>query len=440
MSVEPRNLRTKAEEQIAAEYQARRDGLPGGREALARRDAAYAAFAAMGLPHRRVEAWKYTDLRALLRAFPPLAGPAPEAKAAEIARTDLLGDLDRARIVVANGVYQPGLSDLAGTEGVTVRSVAEVLAIAPERIGSLVSDTEDAMVALNTALMQGGVVVTIAQNAKPSRPIEIVHLSAVDAPASAFVRNVVDIGVGASVRIVESFLGSVAAYHVNALTELAIGDGARVSWSRLQAEGRAAQHIGTLIARLGRDVSFDHLIVNSGAALSRWQAKVRLGAPGTRIGLYGANMLAGRDHGDLSLVVEHAAPHTTSRELFKNVIDGAGHGVFQGRIVVEPDAQKTDGKMMAQTLLLSNDGEFDSKPELEIFADDVVCGHGSTTGRIDDNHLFYLLSRGVPRAEAERLLIEAFLADAIDAIGDEAIADALKGSIGQWLARRGEGA
>jgi Fe-S cluster assembly protein SufD len=439
MSVEPRNLRTKAEEAIAAEYHARRESLPGGRDALARRDAAFAAFVGAGLPHRRVEAWKYTDLRALLRSFPPLAGEAPRAAVAEIAGGDLLAGVDRARIVIVNGTYRPDLSDLKGAEALKVESIADILATEPARIGALFANEDDAMLALNAALVQGGVAVTVPARAEFAAPVEIVHITASAEPASVATRSIVHVGAGASLRLIETFLGGASAYQVNAVTELTIGDGAKVLWSRLQAEGREAVHIGSLVARLGRDVAFDHLIVNAGAALSRWQARVRLVESGTRVGFYGANMLSGREHGDLSLVVEHAAPHTASRELFKNVVDGAAHGVFQGRIVVEPDAQKTDGKMMTQTLLLSDEGEFDSKPELEIFADDVVCGHGSTTARIDENHLFYLLSRGVPRAEAERLLIEAFLADAIDAIGDEAIAGALKGAIGQWFAGRGKG-
>jgi Fe-S cluster assembly protein SufD len=438
MSVEPRNLRTRAEEQIAAEYHARRTRLPGGPAALARRDAAYAAFAAAGLPHRRVEAWKYTDLRALLRAFPPLAGDAPAGLVAEIAASDLIGGLDRARIVVVNGVYRPDFSDLRGAEALKVESVGDILAGEPGRLGALFVDEDDAMLALNAALVQGGVAVSVPAGTGLKAPLEIVHITASTEPVSVAPRTVLDIGPQAGLKVIETFLGGPPAYQVNAVTELTIGDGANVSWSRLQGEGREATHIGSLVARIGRDVSLDHLVVNAGATLSRWQARVRLTGSGTRVGFYGASMLAGREHGDLSLVVEHAAPHTVSRELFKNVVDGAGHGVFQGRIVVEPDAQKTDGKMMAQTILLSDEGEFDSKPELEIFADDVQCGHGSTTGRIDDNHLFYLLSRGVPRPEAERLLIEAFLADAIDAIGDEAIAGALKGTIGRWLARRGK--
>ncbi|MBN9009864.1 MAG: SufD family Fe-S cluster assembly protein, partial [Rhizobiales bacterium] len=335
MSVEPRNLRTRAEEQIAAEYQARRESLPGSREALARRDAAYAAYAAVGLPHRRVEAWKYTDLRALLRAVPPLAGEAPAAMVSEIAEGDVLAGLDRARIVIVNGRYRADLSDLRGAEALKVENVADILASDPARIGALFANEDDAMLALNAALVQGGVAVTVPAKTELKAPVEIVHITASTDPASVATRTIVSIGAQASLRLIETFLGGASAYQVNAVTELTIGDGANVSWSRLQGEGREAVHVGSLIARLGRDVGFDHLIVNAGAALSRWQSRIRLTGSGTRIGFYGANMLAGREHGDLSLVVEHAAPHTTSREVFKNVIDGAGHGVFQGRIVVE---------------------------------------------------------------------------------------------------------
>ena len=148
-------------------------------------------------------------------------------------------------------------------------------------------------------------------------------------------------------------------------------------------------------------------------------------------------MLSGSQHGDQTLIVRHAEGYSQSRELFKNVVDGTAEGVFQGRIVVDQDAQKTDAKMMAQALLLTETAQFSSKPELEIFADDVQCGHGSTSGRIDDTQLFYLMARGVPRAEAEQLLIEAFLDDAIDMLKDEAVAGALKGVVSAWLKKRG---
>ncbi len=186
-----------------------------------------------------------------------------------------------------------------------------------------------------------------------------------------------------------------------------------------------------------RGATLDHLAVNSGAALSRWQGFVTVAGKDARIGFSGATMLSGAEHGDSTLVLNHAEPHGVSRELFKTAIDGRANGAFQGKIIVAPGAQKTDAKMMTKALLLSDEAEFASKPELEIFADDVQCGHGATSGQIDATQLFYLLSRGIPRAEAERLLIEAFLDDAIDAIGDEAIADALKGVVSAWLAKRG---
>jgi Fe-S cluster assembly protein SufD len=375
-----------------------------------------------------------------MRTTPPLAGDADPASLTKLRQDDPLAALDCARIVVASGTFRPDLSDLAGLDGVTVRSLADVLDTTPDRVGRLFADGDDTVLALNSALMQGGVVVTIGKEAKPSRPIAILHLAAMEAEASLYIRDVIEVADNASVRIVDSYRGPADfAYHVNAVTELAIGRGARVAFARLQAEGSAAVHLASLVARLSDDAALDHLVVSAGASLSRWQGFVSVAGRGARIAFNGANMLMGKEHGDLALVVEHAEAHSASRELFKNVVDGQAQGAFQGRIVVRPGAQKTDARMMTQALLLSDTAEFASKPELEIFADDVQCGHGATAGRIDESMLFYLLARGIPRAEAERLLIEAFLADAIDAIGDEPIATALKGVIGRWLARRGGG-
>jgi Fe-S cluster assembly protein SufD len=373
-----------------------------------------------------------------MRSAPALAGPAPAPLLAAVAEADPLAGLDRAQVVIVNGVYEAELSDLAGIEGVTVESLAHVLATSPERVGRLVDDAGDMAVALNTALMQGGALITVAGGAAPARPIEIVHLTAADAPVSVYTRTVVNVGDDAAVRFVESHRGSVdLAYQVNALTEFDLGENARVTWARLQMESEAAQHIGTFIARLGARSELDHVAVNSGAALARWQGALTLAGKNVRIGFSGATMLSGTEHGDTTLVVTHGEPNQASRELYKAAVDGRATGAFQGKIVVEQRAQKTDARMMAKALLLSDDAEFASKPELEIFADDVQCGHGATAGQISDTELFYLMSRGIPRAEAERLLIEAFLDDAIDVAGDEAIGDALKGVVSAWLARRG---
>jgi len=438
MTAAPRTLRTKAEEALVVDYAGVRDRLPGGAPTRERRDAAFSLFERLGLPHRRIEAWKYTDLRSLTRSIAPLAGDAPPDLLAAVADDDPIAGLDRAQIVVANGTYRPELSDLAGTEGVTVESLAEVLAGAPDRVGRLFSDADDTVMALNTAMMQGGVAVTVAAEAKPARPIEIVHLTAADAPVSAATHNVVEIGANASVRLVESHRGSAGiAYQVNTLSELDIGRGARVLWTRLQTESETAQHLASFVARLADDATLDHLSVNRGAGLARWQGFVTIDGRRAKAGFYGATMLAGSEHVDTMLVVKHTAPDSVSNELFKNVVDGKATGAFQGMIAVEKQAQKTDAKMMTRTLLLSDEAQFASKPELEIFADDVRCGHGATAGNIDPTMLFYLMARGLPRAEAERLLIEAFLDDAIDAAGDEAIGEALRGIVSGWLARRG---
>ncbi len=438
MTAEPRTLRTKAEEALAALFAEARPALPGGDAIRARRSAAFSFFEQFGLPHRRVEAWKYTDLRTLMRVVAPLAGPAPAPLLAAVAEADPIAGLDRAQIVIANGVYEAELSDLAGLDGVTVESLAHVLATEPGRVGRLVDDASDTMVALNTALMQGGVVVTVAPGARVERPIEIVHLTAGDAPLSVYPRTVVNVEDAASARFVESHRGtSGLAYQVNALFELTAGEGARVTWARLQAESEAAQHVTSFLVKLGARAQLDHVVVNSGAALARWQGSLDLAGKAVRIGFSGATMLSGTEHGDTTLVVGHGEPNQSSRELYKAAVDGRATGAFQGKIVVAQGAQKTDAKMMARALLLSDDAEFAAKPELEIFADDVQCGHGATAGEISDTELFYLMSRGIPRAEAERLLIEAFLGDAVDAIGDEAIATALKGVVSAWLARRG---
>ncbi len=438
MTAAPKTIRTKAEEALIAEYRAAAATLPGGTPVAHRREAAMALFEKSGLPHRRVEEWKYTDLRALMKVAQPLVDGVDDTALTELMGEDILAGLDRARLVVVNGAWRPDLSDLAGLDGVTVTALTDVLAKTPERVGRLFADSDDTALALNSAFMQGGVVVDIAKNATPTRPIEIVHLTAAGEPVALFVRDMVTVGTNAAVRIIDSHRGPDGiAYQVNVVTELSIAPGATVEWARLQAEGSDAQHIGTLQTKLAADVTLSHLIVNAGAALWRWQGFATVAGRGVKLSFNGATMLSGNEHGDQTLIVRHAQGWSQSRELFKSVVDGKAEGIFQGRIVVDQDAQKTDAKMMTQALLLSEEAQFASKPELEIFADDVQCGHGATSGRIDDTQLFYLMARGVPRSEAEQLLIEAFLDDAIDMLKHEATANALKGVVGAWLKKRG---
>ncbi len=427
----PTIQRTPAELALAEAFAAARAALPGNDGVAAARAVAFDAFETKGLPNRRTEAWRYTDLRALLRTIPPAAPATTAAPAA----TDPLPGLDRARLVVLDGRYRPELSDLSGLDGVVVSDVATLLTAGDERIGAEAGRVSDPMVALNTAMMTGGVAIDVPEGHDVVRAIEIAHVTS--GVYSVFARNSIRVGAGGSLRIVETFTGpEAAAYQANVVTEAVIGDRAKVTFAKLQSDGQAAVHLGTTVVSIGTESQFDHLTLMIGAAVSRSQSFVTYGGEFARAGLFGATMIGGKQHADIMLAVDHAVPNGASRELFKAVMDGKAEGIFQGRIVVRPGAQKTDGKMMTQGLLLSEDASFSVKPELEIFADDVQCAHGATSGEIDEDMLFYLLSRGIPRAEAETLLVTAFLAEAIEGLGDEAIGEAFEVVARNWLAGR----
>jgi Fe-S cluster assembly protein SufD len=338
--------------------------------------------------------------------------------------------------VIVDGTYRPDLSDLSGMAPATVRPLTALLDEGDTSIGSRLAMIDDAVVSLNTALMSGGVAIDVPAGVAVPRAIEIAHVTT--SAVGAYIRNVVTVGEGASVRIVESHVGRAgSAYQANVVTEATIGDRAKVVWAKLQSEGDAAVHLGTLAVSIGKETEFDHLVLMTGASLSRSQTFVSFTGEHARAGLFGATMIGGKQHADITLGVDHAVPNGQSRERFKAVMDGRAEGVFQGRIVVRPDAQKVDARMMTQGLLLSEESSFSAKPELEIFADDVQCAHGATSGQIDEDLLFYLISRGIPRPEAETLLVTAFLAEAIEGLGDEAIGAAFEAVAVDWLARRG---
>jgi Fe-S cluster assembly protein SufD len=219
----------------------------------------------------------------------------------------------------------------------------------------------------------------------------------------------------------------------NAATEVRIGDKAAIKHVKLQREGEDALHLSTWLVELGADARYDAFQFSTGASVARNQIYARFAGEGSVLDISGAFLMRGRQHCDTMLLVEHRVPRCTSREFFKGVLDGEARGIFQGKIIVSPGAQKTDGKQMAGALLLSEAAEFDSKPELEIFADDVICGHGSTSGQIDEDLLFYLESRGIPEAEARALLIQAFVGEALERVEDEALRDALVRASAAWL-------
>jgi Fe-S cluster assembly protein SufD len=239
--------------------------------------------------------------------------------------------------------------------------------------------------------------------------------------------------------LLQSFVGpNSVAYHTNVVTELQVGDDAEITWVAAQEEGDQALHLSLLLPRLAGNVRFNPFLFATGAHVARSEVRLAFEAEGSNVGLRGATIGRGKQHLDTTLVVNHAAPHCGGQEYFKSAMDGQSQGVFQGKIIVEPGAQKTDSKMMSRALLLSPTAEFANKPELEIFADDVVCGHGATCGRIDEQMLFFLRSRGIPKAEAERMLVIAFLAEAIEMIDNPTIVEALEERIRGVLNARTE--
>ena len=420
-----------------------RDRLPGaGRIAEARRQA-FEAYERAGLPHRRIEEWKYTDLRVLMREVLPLASE-PDAAALKRAAAALklhaiAGVL---RLVLVDGVFAPKLSDTAHLDkGLNVRALREVLEAGDSALQAqlLAPDNSDAMVALNSAMMTDGVVIEVADGAALTQPLHIVHIASGAEPAAMFTRSLLRIGKAASATVVESYIAAdgAKAYQVHDSLVVSIGDGARLDHVRLIEDGREAFNISSAVVTLGADAHFNTFGMNSGSNVSRYQPVIVFAGEGSRVEANGVNLLNGRQHADSTLLLDHAVPNCASREIFRAVIDDRGHSVFQGRIIVRPHAQKTDAKMMTRALLLSDEAEADNKPELEIFADDVTCGHGATAGALDENLLFYLRARGLSEKEAQALLIQAFVGEAIESIANDALRELAISAAERWLAARG---
>jgi Fe-S cluster assembly protein SufD len=434
-------IKTAAETALAHEFAQARARLPGDKAVAAQREAAFGVFAKEGLPHRRVEEWKYTDLRALMRDAKPLAAP-PDAAAKARAKYAgaILGDVEARRLVFVDGAFVAELSDLSGMEsGLTFSSLAKALAdgdpALTAHLGKL-APIADVAVALNTALMGDGAVIRIAAGSTIERPLHLLFVAS-EKPAATFTRSLVVVEKGARAMLIESHEGPEGTdYQTNAAVELFVGDNAHVDHVKIIGEGADALHVSTLAAAIGAHARFNSFTFTSGGAVVRNQLFLNFDGEGTVAGIRGATLIKGRQHADTTLVANHIARDCQSREMFKSVLDGEAHGVFQGRIIVRPHAQKTDAKMMTRALLLSERAEADNKPELEIFADDVQCGHGATAGALDDELKFYLMARGIPAAEAEALLIQAFLGEAIEGIEHAGLREALMESATAWFKAR----
>jgi Fe-S cluster assembly protein SufD len=424
-------------------FAAARDRLPGTGKVAEARQQAFEAYARAGLPHRRLEDWKYTDLRALMREVLPLAA-VPDAAALTHGKKALasLKTADACQLVLIDGVLAPSLSNLGALEaGVRVQSLRELLEDSGNEARADLLDNGAAsgpMIALNAALATDGVVIAVADGTALTKPLHVVHIATRSA-AAAYTRSFLRVGNGSHATLLESFIAAdgAASYQTNDTVTVWVGRDAELQHVRLMADAADAVNITTAIFTVGAKSRLNSFNQTSGGVLSRYQGYVTFAGEGAEVNANGVNLLNGRQHADTTLFLDHAVPNCASREIFRSVVDDRAHSVFQGRIIVRPDAQKTDAKMMTRALLLSDEAEADNKPELEIFADDVTCGHGATTGALDQSLLFYLRARGLSEKEAQALLIQAFVGEAIEAIASDSLRELAIGTAQRWLAARG---
>ncbi|MCE2577239.1 Fe-S cluster assembly protein SufD [Gluconacetobacter entanii] len=407
--------------------------LGRGKGDLPERRAAAAFLTQAGLPRAGVEAWKYTSLRTL--ADVPFATPPAQVDAGEVAR--LLATVETvsglgagtSRIVLVNGRLDTALSRLP--QGVRVEAFAAHPAFA-----DWIDPCGDVGTALNTVMAEDGAVIHVDAGVDAGALLLVsIGISAEGTPISFHPRHRIILGAGARLAVLEAAVGTGSYLH-NPVFEVQVADGARLTHARLQAEGQEASQIAVTHAQVASDGLYDSFNLTLGAALSRHEVHAALLGERACVHVNGAQLLDGKQHGDLSSIITHAAPNCVSRQTVKNVLAGHARGVFQGKIHVERIAQKTDGYQMNQALLLSDTAEIDAKPELEIYADDVKCSHGATVGAIDPDQLFYLRSRGIALADARSMLIRAFLHDVVHLLEDTRLRDSLDLAVEAWWNQR----
>ncbi len=411
---------TAAEAALVESYNEQVGELPGDGATLLARDTLLSDLKNAGLPTRRVEAWHYTDLKALLKAVPAFLHGASAQRVEPIVPGSTV-------LSVVNGKAHTRLLP----EGITAKSYADTLLDGSAAEGLVARDADDVIGRINGSFVRDGLIVEVAEGASFEAPIEI---QSVQNCGQVNTRFPVRFGAGARATVIERHLatGEDAAL-VTSVTDMRLADNAEVTWIIFQSEGEADTHLAQFKAELGANAKLRLYVINGGGKLVRQEIHIAVAGEGSDLTLRGINLLGGESHTDVTFTVGHDVPHTTSTEVIRNVVFDRARGVFQGQIRVAQDAQKTDAKMSCNTLLLSDDAEFSAKPELEIFADDVQCGHGATVIDIDHTQLFYLMARGVPENKARAMLVNAFVAEIVEELEDETLVEALEGVISDWL-------
>ena len=422
-----------AMESHAAPYveaqQAQARDLPGaGVAALDRsRSEALEILGERGLPSQRDEDWKYTSIKPITRSrFSPAVSGVDCSE--DFIAGSAIENLDAWQLVFADGFHLPHRSKTNGLpEGVQVAGLAEALTRDPgpivDRLGSAVGNVPHGFAAMNSAFVGDGALVEVAPGVQLEKPIELLFVSGCSGEGFlSLPRNLVILGEGSQCSIIERHISFGAERSLsNSLTEIILDKNATLNYCCAQDQAERTFHVGGLFARLAHSAKLKATTVTVGKAWVRNDARIDLDAEGAHANLDGAYLAFGRCHVDNHTHISHNAPECTSRECYKGVLGDRGHAVFHGRIVVQPNAQKTDSEQSNQNLLLSADAQIDTKPQLEIYADDVKCAHGATVGQMDEAALFYLVSRGVDRETARRMLTQAFAAEILETVTPPAL-------------------
>jgi Fe-S cluster assembly protein SufD len=381
-------------------------------------------FAELGFPSLRDEDWRFTNVAPIARLpFKPVFQVSRDSITPEAVAGFTFGRLAANRLVFVNGHYAPDLSSLAPQkQGVLISSLATALAndsaLLEQHLTRHVQGENNAFTSLNTAFFQDGAFIHVPAGQTVEAPIHLLFIAtSKESGATAQPRNLVIADKGSQLTLLESYVSTVhASYLTNAVTELILGDGAVVEHVKFQDESLSAYHMAAVHAHLGRGCNFISHSVATGARLSRNSIRTVLAGEGVECVLNGLYITRGDQLADHHMVVEHAQPHCNSHEYYNGILDGRSKGVFHGRILVRQAAQKTDAKQTNKNLLLSEDATADTKPQLEIYADDVKCTHGATIGQLNEESIFYLRARGIGAATARRMLIHAFAGEIVERV------------------------
>ncbi|HEY3448323.1 MAG TPA: Fe-S cluster assembly protein SufD [Myxococcales bacterium] len=375
-------------------------------------------FAQLGFPGPKDEEWRATSVAPIASVpFEPATRAALSQPDFERLVPRALREMAGPQLVFVNGLFDEKLSTRALLQGVEVTNLAQLLAKEPARLQpylAMAGQGEQAFGSLNAAFFRDGAFVLVRDQTSFEQPIQLISIAVPgEKPVAAMPRSVVLVGAGAKATLVETFVSQEGASFTDALTQIRLGDGASLEHYRLEREGRQAFHAGRTEVEQGRDSRYRSFSIADGGALARHDLDVKLAGEGASCALDGLSLASGKQLIDHHTFVDHAFPHCSSEELYKGILDGQARAVFQGRVLVRPGAQKTDAKQSNRNLLLSPTAQANSKPQLEIHADDVKCTHGAAVGQLDREALFYLRSRGIGEGEARSLLTEAFAGEVL---------------------------